>query len=88
MAGCISKQYCSEKARTDVKNYIGKIVAQYRTMLAGLDWMSEATKQRAILKLDTITTNVGWPDVWPDSYLDNYSVKSAEGRREPYQQHY
>jgi putative endopeptidase len=72
------KQYCSEKARTDVKNYIGKIVAQYRTMLAGLDWMSEATKQRAILKLDTMTMNVGWPDVWPDSYLDNYSVKSVK----------
>jgi putative endopeptidase len=73
-----AKQYCSEKARTDVKNYIGKIVAQYRTMLAGLDWMSEATKQRAILKLDTMTMNVGWPDVWPDSYLDNYSVKSVK----------
>jgi putative endopeptidase len=47
-------------------------------MLAGLDWMSEATKQRAILKLDTMTMNVGWPDVWPDSYLDNYSVKSVK----------
>jgi putative endopeptidase len=72
------KQYCSEKARTEVKGYIGKIVAQYRTMLAGLDWMSEATKQRAILKLDTMTMNVGWPDVWPDSYLDNYSVKTVK----------
>ncbi|MCI2049270.1 MAG: M13 family metallopeptidase [Lachnospiraceae bacterium] len=73
-----AKQYCSEKARTEVKGYVKKIVAQYRTMLAGLDWMSEATKQRAILKLDTITINVGWPNVWPDSYLDNYSVKSPK----------
>jgi putative endopeptidase len=72
------KQYCSEQARTEIKGYIQKIMAQYRTMLAGLDWMSDATKQHAILKLDTMTVNVGYPDVWPDSYLDNYSVKSVK----------
>jgi putative endopeptidase len=72
------KQYCSEKARAGVKEYIEKIVAQYRTMLAGLDWMSDTTKQRAILKLNTMKINVGWPDVWPDGYLDNYSVKSVK----------
>jgi putative endopeptidase len=72
------KQYCSEKARTEVKGYIEKIVAQYRTMLAGLDWMSDATKQRAILKLNTMKINVGWPDVCPDSYLKNYSVRTVK----------
>jgi putative endopeptidase len=72
------KQYCSEKVRTEVKGYIQKIMAQYRTMLTGLDWMSDSTKQHAILKLDTMTVNVGYPDVWPDGYLDNYSVKTAK----------
>ena len=72
------KKYCSEQTRTEVRGYIQKIMAQYRTMLAGLDWMSEATKQHAILKLKTMKVNVGYPDVWPDSYLDNYSVKTTK----------
>lgn len=72
------KQYCSEQTRIEIRGYIQKIMAQYHTMLAGLDWMSEATKQRAILKLNTMTVNVGYPDVWPDGYLDNYSVKPTK----------
>jgi putative endopeptidase len=72
------KQYCSEETRTKVKGYIQKIMSQYRTILAGLDWMSDATKQRAILKLNTMAVNVGYPNVWPDSYLDNYTVRSVK----------
>jgi putative endopeptidase len=46
---------------------IGTAVKQvYRERLQKLDWMSDATKQKAIAKLDAIIMKVGYPDKWKD----------------------
>ena len=60
---------------------IGNAVKEvYRKRLSGLDWMSDATKTKAIAKLDAMIMKVGYPDKWKDmsalevdrkSYVEN-----------------
>lgn len=46
---------------------IGKnINAVYADHIKKLDWMSEATKKKALLKLSKIIMKVGYPDKWKD----------------------
>lgn len=46
---------------------IGNAVKEvYRKRISGLDWMSDATKTKAITKLDAMIMKVGYPDKWKD----------------------
>lgn len=46
---------------------IGKAVkAQFANRIRHLDWMSEATKEKALQKLDAIIMKLGYPDKWKD----------------------
>ncbi|MBX7239553.1 MAG: M13 family metallopeptidase, partial [Bacteroidia bacterium] len=46
---------------------IGNAVKEvYRKRIAGLDWMSDVTKAKAIAKLDAMIMKVGYPDKWKD----------------------
>jgi len=46
---------------------IGEAIRKaYAARIAHLDWMSEATKQRALRKLSTVIMKVGYPDRWKD----------------------
>jgi len=47
----------------EIGNNIRSVFAQH---IKQLDWMSEATKQKALSKLDKITMKVGYPDKWKD----------------------
>ena len=42
------------------------IKAVYAERIKNLDWMSEATKKKAIEKLNTVIMKVGYPDKWKD----------------------
>ena len=69
----------SEKAKQDVEEMIHEFLKIYKTRIEALDWMSDATKQKAICKLDTMKIKVGYPDSW-ETYLDNADIKSpSEG---------
>ena len=43
---------------------VGHLVEAYRESISGLDWMGEATRERALAKLDAFTPKVGYPDRW------------------------
>lgn len=58
-------KYFDEKAKQDVKTMVGTIIDQYREIINAQDWMSPETKQKAILKLDTMNLKIGYPDQWP-----------------------
>ncbi|MGV9004020.1 M13 family metallopeptidase [Flavobacterium sp.] len=46
---------------------IGKNIQEvYAERIKKLDWMSEATKQKALFKLSKIVMKVGYPDKWKD----------------------
>jgi putative endopeptidase len=42
------------------------VFAAFSERIKNLDWMSEATKQKSLQKLGTVTKKVGYPDTWKD----------------------
>ncbi|WP_456315186.1 M13 family metallopeptidase [Pseudomonas shirazensis] len=66
------------EAKTKAVDMIKNVILAYQNRINNLTWMSEATKVKAIEKLNKITIKVGYPDKWKDySALEIKSV--AEG---------
>ncbi len=59
----ISK-YFPNKAKQEVNKLIDNITIAYKKRIKNLDWMSDATKKKALNKLDTVVRKVGFPDTW------------------------
>ena len=68
------EKYDSAEIRADITRICEECIAYYRTMLQGVDWLSDATKAKAIEKLDAITIHAVYPDKWED-----YSGLSLDG---------
>ncbi|MHB1491554.1 MAG: M13 family metallopeptidase, partial [Cellulomonas sp.] len=52
------------KARMEV--LVANLIEAYRESITALDWMGEATKVRALAKLDAFTPKIGYPARWRD----------------------
>lgn len=62
-------RHFSEDAKRKIKDLVEHLVQAYRARIERLDWMSPATKQKAIEKLGTVSRKLGYPDVWKDYRL-------------------
>ncbi len=69
------EKYFSEDAREDVESIAKEIIATYKKRIQKLDWMGDATKAAAILKLDSIKMKIGYPDSFKDP-LSGISIKT------------
>jgi endothelin-converting enzyme/putative endopeptidase len=49
-----------------MKEMVANLEAALRTDIRSLPWMSEATKAKALEKLEAIANKVGYPDTWRD----------------------
>ena len=56
------QKYFGEKAKADVVDIVKEIIETYKGRVAANDFLSEATKQKAIKKLETIVIKMGYPD--------------------------
>lgn len=65
------KEYLPKNTKEKFKEIGDNIVSVFREHLLQLDWMSEATKQKALVKLSTINMKLGYPDKWRDYSLLN-----------------
>ncbi|HYJ46265.1 MAG TPA: M13 family metallopeptidase [Pyrinomonadaceae bacterium] len=54
------------QAKAKAQELIMNLKAALRDRLKVLDWISEATRQQALKKLDAIAVKVGYPDKWRD----------------------
>ncbi len=54
----------SEKVRA--QKMVVNLIAAFRKRIERLDWMTPATKAKALAKLATLTVGVGYPDRWQD----------------------
>ncbi len=70
----------SGAAKKKIENLVDYLMDAYRTRILKLEWMSDETKQKAILKLAAVSRKLGYPDVWKniekmeigtDSYATN-----------------
>jgi putative endopeptidase len=67
------QQYFSPQAKARYEKLTDDVFDAFRARIRNLDWMSQATKERALKKLDAVTKKVGYPAKWKD--YANYQVK-------------
>ncbi|MFI7483923.1 M13 family metallopeptidase [Kocuria sp. M1R5S2] len=63
--GYVARWFPAEH-RQRVEQLVGHLLDAYRERIAGLDWMSEATRARALEKLAAFTVKTGCPRAWRD----------------------
>jgi putative endopeptidase len=54
------------EAKEKAKNMIANVMLAYENRIKALPWMSDATKIKAIEKLNKLTVKIGYPDKWKD----------------------
>ena len=59
-------KYFSEKTKKRYENLVDNIMVAYQERIKKLDWMSDATKEKALSKLSKVVKKVGYPDKWKD----------------------
>lgn len=59
------QQYFGPEAKQDVIKMVHRMVGVYESRLRNNDWLSAATRQQAIKKLDNLGIQVGYPDKIP-----------------------
>lgn len=72
-------EYFSEEAKADVEDMVYDFIDIYEDRIRSLDWMSDATKTKAIEKLGALGVKVGYPDEgkWND-YFKGVTLKTAD----------
>jgi putative endopeptidase len=58
--------FFNKEAKEKVKRMVDNLVAAYRERIASRQWMDDATKKQANLKLDKLIRKFGFPDTWKD----------------------
>lgn len=81
MGEAIGQLYVAEKfppqAKEKAKKMIANVIAAYKARIQKLDWMQEATKAKAIEKLNKFTVKIGYPDKWED--YSKMAIKQGDG---------
>jgi putative endopeptidase len=60
------KEYFNEKAKKRYSDMVEDIRDALKERIKNLTWMSDATKQKALVKLEKMKKKVGYPDKWKD----------------------
>jgi putative endopeptidase len=75
-----AKKYFDSTTKKRYSDLVENIRDAYRERIKNLSWMSDSTKEKALVKLNAMTKKVGYPDKWKDfsameiskeSYLQN-----------------
>lgn len=61
------EEHFSEESKKNVEDMIARIIDEYEVIINRQDWMSDATKKKAVRKLETMQVKIGYPDEWPKS---------------------
>lgn len=60
------KEYFSAAAKMRYENMVNQIAQVYADRIKQLDWMSDTTKAKALIKLVAVKHKIGYPDKWLD----------------------
>lgn len=77
MGDYYGKKYFGPQAKQDVHHMVEQMVKVYKGRLANNTWLGKATRDKAILKLDKLGIQVGYPDSIPALY-DQLKVQEGE----------
>ena len=74
------QEYFGHEAKRKIKIVVADLFTAYEARIKNLDWMSNTTKKKAIIKLHQMVRKLGYPDKWksyrgltirPDDYFGN-----------------
>ena len=71
------KKYFGPQAKEDVHHMVEQMIKVYKGRLTNNQWLSKDTRDKAILKLDKLGIQVGYPDKIPVLY-DQFKVDEEE----------
>ncbi len=60
------KKYFPPEAKQRILDLVNNLQETYKERIEKLSWMSDSTKQKALLKLNAIAKKIGYPDKWKD----------------------
>ena len=60
------KQYFSENSKSSVQLMINNVLEIMRESLQNSDWLTAPTREKAVEKLNTFRSKIGYPEVWKD----------------------
>ena len=60
------KKYFDSTSKQRYEKMAEEIRTAYKERIQNLTWMSDSTKQKAVIKLDAIKKKIGYPDKWKD----------------------
>jgi len=60
------KDYCSDKSRQRYSNLVEALRSAMKVRIRNLTWMSDSTKQKALIKLAALRKEVGYLDKWKE----------------------
>ena len=70
MGEALGKLYCARyfppEAKARSRELVTNLLRAYETDIGSLDWMTAATRQKALEKIRTFTPKIGYPDQWRD----------------------
>lgn len=71
--------YFGEENKKEVTEITQSIIATYKEKLSNNDWLSEATREKALTKLDSIVICMGYPnDDQIDPFYNEYKILTEE----------
>ena len=60
------KKYFKPEARRRMNELVGNLLKTFETSIHELEWMTDATKKQALIKLSKITPKIGYTEKWRD----------------------
>ena len=69
-------RYFPEESKAQVEAMVEDLRAAFRDRITGLNWMSDTTKEKAMIKLEAFTYKIGYPDKWKNLSDLNLSRES------------
>jgi putative endopeptidase len=60
------KKYFPPEAKQRILDLVNNLQQAYKERIENLSWMSDSTKQKALMKLNAIAKKIGYPDKWKD----------------------
>lgn len=69
------EKYFSEESKKEIESMVDELLKTFRNRIQRIDWISDATKERALKKLDTMKVKIGYPDNWIENIMN---IKRAD----------
>ena len=88
MSSTVGETYIKYYKNTDEINYatdlIEKIKKTFKSRITKNAWLSQSTKERALIKLDKLICAIGYRDKWPEDPDCNFAPDDALGNNVKY----